>query len=183
MPKRIFTLRSFTANLTVAIVCFGFLVACDQDIEINPEFSVNIFKPGPKWPNVKKLAAEQREAYEKFGKPDCFHVYWSPTGEIMPRRELEKQLKGKKPKTVPPFSWVYLRTNKEVVFPGGGRANEQPLPETVRIVAENGDPEDVSQEGGGITQWMFYSTGKIYKISQGRVIERKEFPAMGRYIK
>jgi hypothetical protein len=169
-------------NLLVASICFGLLIACDQDVEIKPEFSVNIFKPGPKWPNVKKLTPEQRQVYEKHGRPDAFHVYWSPDGAIKPRTDLEKELKGKKPKTVPPFSWLYLKQNREFVFTGGG-AKEQPIPDTVRIVAESGDPEDVTEQAGGITQWMFYSTGKIYKIARGRVIETKEFPAMGKYIK
>jgi hypothetical protein len=183
MQRSKFPVRSALLHLLVLAISFGLLVACDQDVEIKPEFSVNIFKPGPSWPNVKKLTPEQRQLFEKYGKPDCFHVYWTSDGAIQPRAELEKSMKGKKPKTIPPYSWVYLATNKEIVFPPGGKPREQPLPETVKIVAENGDPEDVRQDQPGVTQWMFFSTGKIYKIANNRVIEKKDFPALGKYLK
>lgn len=183
MSKCTFPVRSAGLHLLAFLICFGLLSACDQDIEINQAFSVNIFKPGPTWPNVKKLPAEQKQMFEKYGKPDCFHVYWNSDGTITPRASLEKQMNGKKPKTVPPFSWIYLKLNKEIVFSRNGKPVEQPVPDEVRVVAENGDPEDVRDDIPGVKQWMFYSTGKIYKFSRGHIIEQKDFPAMGKYLK
>jgi hypothetical protein len=175
----------FRQRLYKACVAVTFLAAlsgCDQDVELNIDYSINIFKPGPKWPNVKKLTPVQRQVYEKYGTPDCFRVFWTPDGAIKMRADLQKEMKGMKPKNMPPFSFVYLKDNKEIVF-RGSQYVEQPLPETARIVIENGDPEDVKELHGGVTQWMFYSTGKLYKISRGHVIEQKEFQAMGQYLK
>lgn len=173
--------QKFLIACVSAVYLFG-LAGCDQDVVLNLDYSINVFKPGPKWPNVKKLPPGQKLAYEKFGRPDCFRVWWSPDGQVKMRDALQKEMKGIKPKNLPPFSFVYLKENKEVVFKGSSYV-EQPLPETARIVIENGDPEDVKELYGGVTQWMFYSTGKLYKISRGRVIEQKEFQAMGQYLK
>lgn len=177
----VFSARRALLQIICVVVALLGLAACDQDLEINQEFSVNVFKPGPTWPNVKKLPPEQKEAYERYGKPDCFHVYWTPDGAIKTKEDLRKELKGGKPKTIPPYSWIYLKLNKEVTFKNG-MASELPLTDQIRIIAQNGDPEDV-REDSGVTQWMFYSTGKIYKFSKGRVFETKEFPAMGKYLK
>src|SRR5262245_39296500 len=86
-------LARFISCLTL---CF-LLTGCDQDLVIDQEYSVNIIKPGPKFPNEKKLTEPQKEIYARMGKPDCFHVYWTSNGALANRRDLTKQFKDDKP--------------------------------------------------------------------------------------
>lgn len=170
-------------RLLVAITMLSLAAACDKELyDLDLDWSVNVFKPSAKWPNLKKMKPEERAVYDKYGRPDFFRVQWDKAGSIKLREELEKELQGKKPKTLPPFSWVYLKENREVVF-DNQRPVERPLTEPVKIVIANGDPEDVKEVYGGVKQWMFFSTGKIYKIAGNQVIESKDFPAMGKYLK
>lgn len=165
-----------TLGLTVLSACD------DQDYVINQEFSVNLFQPGPKWPKVKKLKPLEKEVYEKYGKPDHFRIWWTPSGQPKQRLDLEKQFSQKSIKQVPKYSWVYLQQGKEIVF-GATNYQEVSLTDQVRILTEYGDPEDVKELSGGITQWMFYGAGKLYKFVNGRIVEQKELPAMGRFLK
>lgn len=158
------------------------LTGCEQDVKIDPEFSVNIFRPGPKWPTVKKLTLAQKEAYDKFGRPDAFRVWWGPKGELKDRDAAIQEFKQKKMKNPPPYSWVYLARNTELVFTGSGY-EERPISDQVRVLVKMGDPEDVKELQTGVTQWMFYSTGKLYKFMDGRIVEEKDFPAMGNFPK
>jgi hypothetical protein len=177
--------RSFLRTMVQTLVISTGLMllgGCDQDIELDPDWSVNLFKPGPKWPNVKKLTVPQKEIYQKYGKPDCFHVFWTPDGALKRRIDLEKMFDKQKPKTVPAHSWVYSHLNKEVLFQGSSYT-ERPIPQTLKIIVENGDPEDVQILYDGIIQWQFFSTGKLYKIKNDRVIDLKEFTPMGKFVK
>ena len=153
--------------------------ACEQDVKVDTEFSVNIFHPGPKWPNVKKLTLPQKEVYERFGKPDCFRVWWSPAGELQSRDAAMAYYKEKK-KVPQEYSWVYIARGVEVLFTGNS-FQEQKISDQVRVVAKYGDPEDVKQMQQGVTQWMYYSAGKLYKFAEGSLMEEKEFPAMGKF--
>jgi hypothetical protein len=92
------------------------LAGCDQDVVINPEFSVNVFTPGPKYPNVKKLTKPQKEVFERYGKPDAFKVQWDKQGTLKTRIDVEQQLAKAKPKQLPPYTWIYLATNREISF-------------------------------------------------------------------
>lgn len=161
-----------------------FLAACEQDIVINADFSVNIFHPGPKWPKVKKLKPAEREVYERYGKPDGFKVYWDSTGKLRTRIDAQKEFEEKqKAKQLPNYSWVYLGKGIEVKF-NGNTPQEVPITDETRIIFKYGDPEDVKQLYSGVTQWMFYGAGKLYKFApNGRVVEEKDFPAMGKFQK
>jgi hypothetical protein len=164
------------------VIAASLLVACEQDVVFNQDFSINILHPGPKWPKVKKLAPVELEVYKRFGKPDAFRVWWTPAGEIKTRTDLNDAFKKQKPKNLPPLSWIYLSTGKEVRF----RITTYeglPITDQVRLVLKYGDPEDVKDLGNGITQWMFFSAGKIFKMREGKIFEEKDFPAMGKYLK
>lgn len=166
----------------VAAVFLITLVGCDEDVSLNPAFSLNLIQPGPKWPNVKKLTPAQKEVFEKYGKPDRLRVQWTPEGRIMQRDELRQQFKDKQPKELPPCFWVYQQRGIEIAF-DQGTPREQPISDQVKLVLQHGDPEDVKQLPGGLTQWTFYSTGRLFKFSHGKIVEERDFPAMGRYIK
>lgn len=158
------------------------LTACEQDVVIDPKFSVNVFSPGPKWPNVKKLKPVEREVFEKYGKPDRFRVWWNPTGELRTRFDVEQEFRRAKPKDLPPYSWIYLSSGIEVRLTASGY-QEQPVTDQVRLMTQYGDPEDVKELKNGLTQWMYYSVGKLYKFGNGMIVEEKEFPAMGSFHK
>lgn len=167
------------------VISVGFLIlpACDQDVVLDLKHSINVFHPGPKWPTISKLTPVQQRVYKSMGKPDCFRVFYSSAGEIKMRQVLERELNGKKPKDLPPYSWVYLKDNKEVVFSDNENYTERPLTDAVKLVIQHGDPEDVKILYGEITQWTFYSAGRIYNMKNNTIIETKEFPAMGKFTK
>lgn len=158
------------------------LAACDQDLVIDPEFSVNVFNPGPKYPNVKKLTTPQKEVFEKHGKPDHFKVQWDKRGTLKTRAEVEPLLARAKPKNLPPYNWIYLDKNLEISFTENSY-EELPLSDMTRMLTKHGDPEDVKELHAGIIQWMYFSVGKQYKFNQGRLVETKEFPALGKFQK
>jgi hypothetical protein len=173
--------RNILPILLVLGTIFAFS-ACDQDVTLDLDKSVNIFHPGPKWPTVKNLTPAQKQIYETMGRPDCFHILYDHSGKIKMRQVLEKELNGKKPKNLPPYSWVYLKDKKEIVFEGNSYV-ERPLTETLLLVIQYGDPEDVRSLPDGVSQWTWYSAGKMYKIYNDKIIETKEFPAMGTFLK
>lgn len=159
------------------------LAGCEEDIAFKPEYSINLVQPGPKWPNKKKLGPAQKDILERHGRPSHLRLLWNSNGQIAIKSELQNATRGKKPKTLPPLAWVYPEKNLEVTFSPDGTPQERLLTDEVRLVIEHGDPEDVKRLPGGITQWTFYGDGRMYKLSQGRIVEQKEFPAMGRYLK
>ncbi|MBX7246327.1 MAG: hypothetical protein K1X53_12595 [Candidatus Sumerlaeaceae bacterium] len=167
-------------GLTLALFA---LTACDKDeYEINQDWSINVFKPGPKWPIMKNMKPLEKEVFGRFGKPDAFHVLWSPDGTIKSRSELDDRGKEvQKAKTLPPYTWVYAGLGKEIYF-SPTTYTEKPIRDDLRLIMKYGDPEDVKDQGN-IKQWTFYSVGKMYKISNGKIIDEKDFPAMGRFTK
>ena len=182
-PFRFPRLRRAVRGLAF-VICALAVVACDKDLfTFDPEFSVNLFRPGKKWPKEDKFTPAEREVYARYGKPDFFRAWWDPSGSVKQRIELISRLKEvQKGKNLPPYSWIYLNRGVEVIF-AAQSYEEQPLADQIRMLARYGDPEDVKTLDGGITQWMYFGAGKLYKFSRGRVIEEKEFPAMGNYIK
>lgn len=159
------------------------LPGCDEDVSMNTDFSIHLVSPGPKWPKKpKKLTTAQQEVLARYGRPDQFRIFYNRSGVIQTRSELGKELMAKKPKQLPPHSWIYAQRGVEVVFEGSS-FREQPLTDQVRILMSHGDPEEVKLIDGGI-QWMFFGAGKLYKFSpNGRIVEEKSFPAMGTFIK
>jgi hypothetical protein len=175
-------LRWKSLRPVVCVFALALLCACDQDLAINPEFSVNLFAPGPKWPNERKLTPAQKEVYKRYGRPDNFRVFWNPHGTLLNRLEVGKQLEKMKPSQLPPYSWIFLKNGKEIVF-GGSGYEERPLTDQVRTLVRYGDPEDVKELQNGVTEWMYFSVGKQYKFHDGALVEEKDFPALGRFEK
>ena len=176
MPAKRAWIAAVTAALGLLI-----LTACDQDLVIKPEFSVNVFEPGPKWPNIKKLTPIQKEVYEKFGRPDNFRVMWNKAGQLRRRIDVEKDIAQKKP--LPNYSWVYMRHEKEIVFEGSTFV-EKPVNDQLKMLVKYGDPEDVKEMEGNITQWTFYGAGKLYKFnSAGQLVGQQDFTPMGKFQK
>jgi hypothetical protein len=169
----------------IVAISFGlipFFGAKEQPYEINFDQTINFFAPGPKWPVEKLLTPVQKQVYQQYGKPDMFRFLWSRTGELKMRETLQLEWTRKKLKEIPPHTWVYLQRNEEVVFTGNSFVT-RPLTEAMQIVIKYGDPENVRDIGSGVSQWTFYSVGKIYTISGDKVVGSKDFPAMGSFHK
>lgn len=176
--------RSRFVRVLFPALLFGALIlgGCklDQDIAMDFDYSVNVFRPGPKFPNHKKLKPSEKELFDRYGKPDFIRVYWNRDGDLRTRNQLQGELQGKKPKKMPPYAWLYLKQGREY-FINETTFEERPVTERVRIICEHGDPEDIKDLMGGRIQWTYYSTGRIFTIVGDRVVDVKEFPAMGRF--
>ncbi len=176
------TIRKWAGFMAAACLVLT-LAACDQDVTLNIDHSVNLVQPGPKWPNKKKLKPTELEVYTKYGIPDHFRLLWNAQGTVQARVDLEKELKIRKPKDLPPHTWIYLKDNREVFFEGRSY-REHPISDQTLILIKYGDPEDIKDAPGGGKQWMFFGAGKLYKFTpDGKIYEQKDFPAMGKYIK
>ena len=176
-PCRI--LRIAAAALLLAVALAG---CKKEDVVIDEEFSINVFQISPKWPVVDKLPQVEKEVLLKYGKPDCFRAWWTPDGQLRTRQELSKEVKIKKLKSLPAFSWIYTSTGKEVVF-RGSTYQEVPLTDQVRTVVKYGDPEDAKEMVNGVVEWTYFSVGKIYRFARGHKISEKDFPPMGSFRK
>lgn len=166
--------------MAAILICLG---GCAEDIVLQTDNSLNLATPGPKWPKKKKdFTKAQKEVFEKHGKPEMFRMVWNPDHRIATRDELQRRPDAKEMKKLPPLTWVYTSRNMEIVFEGTERFSERPLTDEIKLVLKYGDPEDAKTEAG-VTQWTFYSVGRMYKLLNGRIIQQKEFPAMGGFMK
>ncbi len=180
--KLVPSLRLLRGRFVVLLAASLILAGCkDQDFVFKPDFSVNLFFPGPKWPNTKKMTKVEKEIYQRYGRPAAFRVLWPPKGDIKLRSDLEDAF-AKQPKVMPAYSWVYPTVGKEIIIQGQAY-EERPLTDEVRLILKYGDPEDVKDLSSGVIQWTYFSAGKMLKLRNGRVVEEKEFPAMGRFLK
>lgn len=180
MIKHWFSRSSALQILLLAAAVF-MLAGCEKDdVNIDPDFSINVCQPGPKWPNPKNLTPAQKEVLDKYGKPDFFHVWWTPDGQYRTRTDFVKEQREGKKRPIPPYSYVYLRLNKDICFRGSDY-QVLPVSDQLRVVCQLGDPEDIRTMESGVLQWMYYSAGKLYKFGRGRIVEEKDFPAMGKF--
>lgn len=175
-------LRQPVGIIALSFGLIPFMGAKQQPYELNFEQTINFFRPGAKWPVQKLLTPAEKQVLEQYGRPDMFRLLWTNTGELKMREMVQLEWTRNKLKTFPPFTWVYLRRNEEIVFtPNGFQA--EPLTEIMHIVIKYGDPENVKDIGNGVSQWTYYSVGKMYTIAGNKVVSTKEFPAMGSFHK
>ncbi len=175
-------LRKPVGVIAVSFGLFPFSAPKQQPVVFNFDQTINLFQPGPKWPVEKLLKPAEKQVYEQYGKPDYFRILWNSTGEIKVRSILEQEWKSTGPKNLPPSSWVYLQRNEEIIFVNDS-FRTQPLTAAVQLIVKMGDPELVKDMGSGMAQWTYYSTGKMYTVSEGKVAETRSFPPMGSYHK
>lgn len=168
--------------VTISLGLLPFTGPKKQPLVFNFDQTVNIFRPGEKWPVDKLLSAPEKQVYAQLGRPDCFRLLWDREGNVKVRSVIEQEWKGKDLKNLPPYSWVYLQRNEEIIF-SGNSFYSQPLNDLVQVVIKSGDPENVRDMGNGLTQWTYYSTGKMYTISGNNIVATKDFPPMGTFHK
>lgn len=178
-------LKYFRQPLGVVAISFGlipFMSPKQQPFVFNFDYTVNFFQAGEKWPYEKLFTPAEKQVYAQLGKPDCFRMLWDRTGKIKVRSVVEQEWKVKGPKEIPAYTWVYVQRNEEIVF-SNNTFYTQPLTDLVTLVMKSGDPENVRDMGNGLTQWTYYSTGKMYTIAGDKIVGTKEFPAMGSFHK
>lgn len=175
-------LRRPVGVVAISLGLIPFFGAKTQPYELNFDQTINFFQPGAKWPIERLFSPVEKQVYEQYGRPDLFRFLWSPTGELKMREAVRLEWTRDKLKTMPSHTWVYVQRNEEVVF-SGNTVTTRPLTETMHLIIKYGDPENVKQIGNGVTQWTYYSVGKIYTIAADRVVSTQDFPAMGSYHK
>jgi hypothetical protein len=175
--------------LLAATILATFATSCkdkEAGVNFNPDFSINLMAIGEKWPPKKgktKLKDNQQAAFEKFGRPDFLRILWNRQGTIMIRDQFNAADKARMKKApTMESSWVYLNRGVEVIFTPQGTV-ERRINDEVRLIARMGDPEAVRTVGNGMTEWTFYSTGRIIKMLNGQIVETREFPAMSGFMK
>jgi hypothetical protein len=174
----------FRKPIGVVAISFGlipFMGPKQQPYEFNFDQTINFAQPSAKWPVVKLLTPVEKQALEQNGRPDCFRMLWNPDGTIAVRGVVEQEWRSKNMK-LPALTWVYVQRKEELVF-SGNQVRVNPLSELALLVLKSGDPENVKDIGNGVTQWTYYSTGKIYTIAGDRIVDTKTFPAMGSFHK
>lgn len=177
--------KLFRKPLGIVAISFGlipFFGAKQQPYVFDFNTTINFIQPGLKWPVEKLLTPVEKQVLAQYGRPDMFRMLWSKDGSMKMRSVVELEWSRKNLKEIPPVTWVYTQRKEEVVF-SGNSFHAQPLTEVMQIVIKNGDPENTRDIGNGVSQWTYYSTGKIYTIAGDRVVETKEFPAMGSFHK
>jgi hypothetical protein len=169
-----------------AVLAMGVATGCrdkEAGVSFNPEFSINLMTPGPKWPNMKKIKPRERAAFEKYGKPDFFRLIWNRQGSIVVRDQFSRSDRERLKRAMNfETTWVYLERDMELVFTGE-QFQERRLNDEIRLIAKMGDPEAVRTVPGGGVEWTFYSTGRIFRMVNGKIIDTREFPAMGGFLK
>ncbi len=175
-------LRQPVGVVAISLSLIPFFGTKQQPYQLIFDKTINFFLPGEKWPNQRLFSPVEKQVYEQYGRPDMFRLLWDPTGEIKMRDVVQLEWTRSKMKQFPPFTWVYLTRNEEVVFTGNTYTS-RPLTETMQLIIKYGDPENVRQIGDGVVQWTYYSVGHIYTIAGDRVVSQQTFPAMGSFHK
>ncbi len=163
---------------------------------LDPEFSINVGTIDADWPkDIEDLDTAKQHALEFYGRPDYFHLIWSPRSDILTESEHYKLMRdaadqnwktGKPPE--PGFGWIYMKKNIEVIFLDSARYEEKKLTAQMRLIAEKGDPQRkrmVRIPGGRtVEEWTYFGLGIIYKFEDGMIIseDHNSIPAQGNWI-
>lgn len=161
----------------------------------NAQFSVNVAPVPLDWPDEEKdwpenvdAALRMQRVYERHGPPDFFRIRWTRDGRILTQRELSQMQWTANQRSFQRFmnqmqlehEWVYLDERKLFRF-HRNRVEETELPDTIRIICEYGDPNDISQTRdvvGPVTTYTYFQLGTRFYFRDGKLDRREEFTAM-----
>jgi len=140
-------------------------------MNLDTKFSVNLARPVPTWPQVKELSPAELDAYEKYGKPDFFRIWYSERGDIVTSREAGPAIRGKLVSELP-RSWVYARTKTELQFVSPTKFVEVPISDEIKVLCLRGDPQERDRQAlpnGSIrVVWRYFDVGESYAFVDGR---------------
>lgn len=173
----------------VLLAILAFSAACEKKpekkpLELNPEFSVNVMPVPDFWPREKFDWPEDpherqvyQQAWAEHGTPDFFRQVHTFDGRIVRPIELEEghTLISRRPSAV--WEWVYLEDEKLLKFRGAKMEVEE-LPDTVRVVCEYGDPNEIKTfeltDQEEKTVFIYYNHGMKFEFVDGVEIDRQK---------
>ena len=182
MSRKIVHILICLALLISATSCFK-----DRKIYLDLNRSINVGRPGDDFPNVDKLPANKREAYEIYGTPDLVRFWWNEEDRIYNYLEVDRTMKQKMYEV--PHSWIYVEEGIEAVFDDEDDSwHEVPLSDKLRVVCQYGDPEaqktmSRGDEGPVRENWNYFSRGLILKFEDDKLVGRQRHHPMGHFIK
>jgi hypothetical protein len=189
---RVLRLVIVTLFAVVATACGG---SGPRFIEPDITFSVNIIAVPADWPIEDEdwpedidMALRQQRAYEKYGKPEFFRVRWNREGRVISRTELQQRMNAQKERKVDRFlkaldaerEWLYRERNLLLRF-HKDRVEERPLPDTLRILCDFGDPHEVTQTAdalGPLVVYRYFDRGKVFYFRNEKLFKEDTVPAM-----
>jgi len=166
-----------------------FLCSCRRsklDFIIDLDYSVNVARPGRRFPSDLDLSQAKREVHEILGNPNFIRFWWTEDGRIHRFLEVDRRLKDPRSVYQVKHSWIYLDKNIECVFDTDTTYREIPLSDKVRTVCTYGDPEDIKKMSDHPPlkeNWNYYSIGLILKFEDDRLVKTQRHPPMGTVIK
>jgi len=156
----------------------GLSCAKKQGYTFRRDYSVNLGVPQPGWPGnpVKTLSPAEQEVYALRGKPDFVRFWWKGRDDYATNLEVPRDVT---PETLASIrqSWVYLRQGDEVFFDTAVVSRSEPISDRLKVVLEEGDPEDRRFLPGPLGQedeeWHYYSSGMVYRFREGKLVDKK----------
>lgn len=180
-------LRGLLVALLV-VAGLGMLAGCNKGNKPRPvspdfTFSLNIAPVPEDWPLEDKdwhedeiIAMHQQDTYYELGVPDWFYLFWRRDGRPMTQTQFQAQAwatrrnKDSRYDQPPRVGWIYLDEGIMVTFDKRG-AEREPIDDTVRTLAEFGDPHEIKEEftdnGGMQTTYQYYDEGRIVYFLDG----------------
>ena len=166
----------------------------EKPLEIDQKFSVNVipiphYWPREKfdWPTSPVERNIRQEAWAKYGTPDFLRRIYTFDNRIVRPLELSEGhvLAGKRP--VPLDQWVYIEEDRTITFTGP-RMELGTIPDQIRIVCLNGDPNEVKEFPRAdftMVSFFYYNQGKEYVFMDGKLWKevRHSDPIYGAEIK
>lgn len=158
--------------LAVAVVLIG-AASCPKaiQIDIDTKFSANLVRPAATWPPLDQLTPAELDAYEKFGAPDFFHLWYNRRGDLVSSREAHPFIREKKLDELP-RSWVYEAGGFEIRFLTAARFEKQPISDKIKVICLRGDPQDVDRQrmrNGDVKEyWTYFDVGEKYLFVNDR---------------
>lgn len=148
----------------------------------DPDFSMNVAKSSFNAKNFVTLSPAEKEIHSRYGPPDFIRFFWNPQGDLAGRMQRLSAV-GKKPKDLE-RTWVYLQRGVEVCFKGRTEYDIKPLSDSIRLLCEQGDPEEVVEhrenKSHPYSDFIYYKKGIRYKMDEnGQMLQKMSFTRMG----
>ncbi len=176
---------SISFSFSCATFTQAYHYVMQNDLTVDPGFSLHLAYPQKNWPPKKKLSAIEMEVYAKMGRPDYIRIWWDRNGKLMTQKELREKFKRSKNdyKTFKK-SWIYIDNETEIVFPKTEGYKEVPFSDKMKILAEYGDPQDIkinvtSFEDMKCDRWTYWSNGKHFDFVGDKLVKTQDFEPMG----
>ena len=175
--------------LIAGILCTLWLSGCAKYhyLKFDQYFSINLAKPGSKWPNRNKMTEAEKALLDERGAPDYIRVWWSNEDRIVQFMEVHARM-NKLEHLERKQSWIYVDSQEEVVFKGESDFFVRPLSDKLKIVSTYGDPdlikiEEQSEDKSTREIWQYYSAGKIFTFHDERLTREQTTQKMGKKLK